>query len=179
MKFKRQIIDELELNRILQRMANEVIEHNKDYEDLYIVGIHSRGVPLAKRIASFIKKFEGIDLQVGALDVTLYRDDLDNIEHQPRIKDSILRFDIEAKKILLVDDVLNSGRTVRAALNALIDYGRPKSIQLMVVVDRGNRELPIQADYVGKKVPTSKEEIIKLFISDCDEKEEVDIFEKE
>ncbi len=154
MKFKRKIIDEIELNRILKRMTNEVIERNKDYKDLYIVGIHTRGVPIAKRIAAYIEKFKEVELQVGALDVTLYRDDLDNIKHQPKIKDSILRFDIEGKKILLVDDVLNTGRTVRAALNSLMDYARPKSIQLLVVVDRGNRELPIQADYVGKKVPT-------------------------
>ncbi|MBS3741482.1 MAG: bifunctional pyr operon transcriptional regulator/uracil phosphoribosyltransferase PyrR [Candidatus Cloacimonetes bacterium] len=179
MKFKRRIIDKIELDRILKRMANEVIERNKDYEDLYIVGIHTRGVPLAKRVASYIEEFEDVELQVGALDVTLYRDDLNNIEHQPKIKDSILRFDIEGKKILLVDDVLNTGRTVRAALNALIDYGRPRSIQLMVVVDRGNRELPIQADYVGKKVPTSHNEVIRLYLSDYDEKEEVDIFETE
>lgn len=186
MKLKKKIVNKRELKVILKRMANEVIEKNDGCDDLYIVGIHTRGVPLAKRIATYIEKFsedfsscdKNFSLKVGALDITLYRDDLSKIEHQPMIKDSILKFDIEGKKILLVDDVLSTGRTARAALNALLDYGRPKSIQLLVVVDRGNRELPIQADFVGKTVPTSKHEIIKLFLDEIDEKEEVDIFEE-
>ncbi|MEA2103885.1 MAG: bifunctional pyr operon transcriptional regulator/uracil phosphoribosyltransferase PyrR [Candidatus Cloacimonadota bacterium] len=185
MKLKKKILNKLELKRILKRMANEIIEKNDGCEDLYIVGIHTRGVPLANRIGEYIQKFsedsssceEEIKLLIGSLDITLYRDDLSRIEHQPMIKDSILKFDIEGKKILLVDDVLSTGRTVRAALNALLDYGRPKSIQLLVVVDRGNRELPIQADYIGKKIPTSKHEMIKLFLDEIDGKEEVDIFE--
>ena len=179
MKFKSKIIDEKEMERILKRMANEVIEINKGCRDLYIVGIHTRGVPLAKRIANYIEKFENVKITVGSLDVTLYRDDLAYIEHQPVIKDSLVKFDIEGKHILLVDDVLNTGRTARAALNALLDYGRPASIQLLVVIDRGHRELPIQADFVGKKVPSSKCEVIKLFLKEIDEKDEVVIFEKE
>jgi pyrimidine operon attenuation protein/uracil phosphoribosyltransferase len=116
---------------------------------------------------------------VGSLDITLYRDDLDHITHQPVIKDSILRFDVTDKNILLVDDVLNTGRTARAALSALLDYGRPASIQFLVLVDRGHRELPIQADFVGKKVPTSKNEAVKVFLTEIDGKDEVSIFEKE
>ncbi|MEA3475551.1 MAG: bifunctional pyr operon transcriptional regulator/uracil phosphoribosyltransferase PyrR [Candidatus Cloacimonadota bacterium] len=178
MKFKKKIIDEKELERILKRLANEVIEKNKGCKDLYIVGIHTRGVPLAKRITHYIEKFEDVKILVGSLDVTLYRDDLAHIEHQPVIKDSLVRFDIEGKHILLIDDVLNTGRTARAALNALLDYGRPASIQLLVVIDRGHRELPIQADFIGNKVPTSKGEVIKLYLKEIDDKDEVVIYEK-
>jgi pyrimidine operon attenuation protein/uracil phosphoribosyltransferase len=178
-KLKSKIVDEKELERILKRMANEVIEKNKGCKDLYIVGIHTRGVPLAKRIADYIERFEKVKILVGSLDVTLYRDDLAYIKHQPVIKDSILTFDIEKKHILLVDDVLNTGRTARAALNALLDYGRPTSIQLLVVIDRGHRELPIQADFVGKNVPTSKNEMVKVFLKEIDDKDEAVIYEKE
>lgn len=178
MKFKKKIIDEKELERILKRLANEVIEKNKGCKDLYIIGIHTRGVPLAKRIAHYVEKFEDVKILVGSLDVTLYRDDLAHIEHQPVIKDSLVTFDIEGKHILLIDDVLNTGRTARAALNALLDYGRPASIQLLVVIDRGHRELPVQADFVGKKVPTSKDEVIKLYLKEIDNKDEVVIYEK-
>lgn len=178
MKFKSKIVDEKEMDRILKRMANEVIEKNKGCKDLYIVGIHTRGVPLAKRIAHYIEKFEDVKILVGSLDVTLYRDDLAHIEHQPVIKDSLVTFDIEGKHILLIDDVLNTGRTARAALNALLDYGRPASIQLLVVIDRGHRELPVQADFVGKKVPTSKNEVVKVFLKEIDDKDEVVIYEK-
>ena len=179
MKFKKKIINEKELERILKRLANEVIEKNKGCKDLYIVGIHTRGVPLAKRIADYIEKFEKVKILVGSLDVTLYRDDLAYIEHQPVIKDSLVTFDIEKRHILLVDDVLNTGRTARAAMNALLDYGRPASVQLLVVIDRGNRELPIQADFVGKKVPTSKSEVVKIFLKEIDDKDEAVIYEKE
>jgi len=178
LKFKKKIIDEKELERILKRLANEVIEKNKGCKDLYIIGIHTRGVPLAKRIAHYVEKFEDVKILVGSLDVTLYRDDLAHIEHQPVIKDSLVTFDIEGKHILLIDDVLNTGRTARAALNALLDYGRPASIQLLVVIDRGHRELPVQADFVGKKVPTSKDEVIKLYLKEIDNKDEVVIYEK-
>ncbi|MBC8527616.1 MAG: bifunctional pyr operon transcriptional regulator/uracil phosphoribosyltransferase PyrR [Candidatus Cloacimonetes bacterium] len=178
MKLKSKILDEKEMTRILKRMANEVIEKNKGCKNLYVIGIHTRGVPLAKRIAQYIEKFEDTKIPVGSLDVTLYRDDLAYIAHQPVIKDSILPFDIEGKHILFVDDVLSTGRTARAAMNAILDYGRPASIQLLVVIDRGNRELPIQPDFVGKKVPISKEEVIKLFLKEMDDKDEVVIFEK-
>ncbi|HEX37953.1 MAG TPA: bifunctional pyr operon transcriptional regulator/uracil phosphoribosyltransferase PyrR [Candidatus Cloacimonetes bacterium] len=175
---KRKILDEKEMERILKRLANEVIEKNKGCKDLYIVGIHTRGVPLAHRIAEYIEKFEDEKIHVGSLDITLYRDDLSSIEHQPVIQDSILNFDIEGKKILLVDDVLNTGRTARAALNAILDYGRPGSIQFLVIIDRGNRELPIQADFVGKYVPTSKDEIIQIQLKETDNADNVLIYEK-
>ncbi len=179
MKIKRQILDDKEVERILKRLANEVIEKNKGCKDLYIVGIHTRGVPLANRIAHYIEKFENEKIRVGSLDITLYRDDLTNIEHQPVIQDSILNFDIEGKNILLIDDVLNTGRTARAALNALLDYGRPSSIQFLVIIDRGNRELPIQADFVGKFVPTSKNEVIQIQLKEIDNSDKVLIYKKD
>ncbi len=169
----KKILDEKEMERILKRLANEVIEKNKGCENLYIVGIHTRGVPLAKRIADYIEKFENAPIRVGALDITLYRDDLAYIEHQPVIQDSILNFDIEGKHILLVDDVLNTGRTARAALNAVLDYGRPASIQFLVIIDRGNRELPIQADFVGKHLPTAKVESVQVHLKETDKEDEV------
>jgi len=173
MSTKKKIFDEKEMERILKRLANEVIEKNKGCENLYIVGIHTRGVPLAKRIANYIEKFENAEIRVGALDITLYRDDLAYIEHQPVIQDSILNFDIEGKHILLVDDVLNTGRTARAALNAILDYGRPASIQFFVIIDRGNRELPIQADFVGKHLPTAKNESVQVHLKETDKEDEV------
>ena len=169
----KKILDEKEMERILKRLANEVIEKNKGCENLYIVGIHTRGVPLAKRIADYIEKFENEPIRIGALDITLYRDDLAYIEHQPVIQDSILNFDIEGKHILLVDDVLNTGRTARAALNAILDYGRPASIQFLVIIDRGNRELPIQADFVGKNLPTAKSESVQVHLKEIDGEDEV------
>ena len=173
MNTKKRILDEKEMERILKRIANEVIEKNKGCENLYIVGIHTRGVPLAKRMAGYIEKFENEKIRVGALDITLYRDDLAYLEHQPVIQDSILNFDIEGKHILLVDDVLNTGRTARAALNAILDYGRPASIQFLVIVDRGNRELPIQADFVGKHLPTAKNESVQVHLKETDKEDEV------
>jgi len=169
----KKILDAKEIERILKRLANEVIEKNKGCENLYIVGIHTRGVPLAKRIADYIEKFENESIRVGTLDITLYRDDLTYIEHQPVIQDSILNFDIEGKHILLVDDVLNTGRTARAALNAILDYGRPASIQFLVIVDRGNRELPIQADFVGKNLPTAKNESVQVHLQEIDGEDDV------
>ena len=173
MSTKKRILDEKEMERILKRLTNEVIEKNKGCENLYIVGIHTRGVPLAKRIADYIEKFENESIRVGALDITLYRDDLTYIEHQPVIQDSILNFDIEGKHILLVDDVLNTGRTARSALNAILDYGRPASIQFLVIVDRGNRELPIQADFVGKNLPTAKNESVQVHLQEIDGEDDV------
>ena len=169
----KKILDAKEIERILKRLANEVIEKNKGCENLYIVGIHTRGVPLAKRVAGYIEKFENTPIRVGTLDITLYRDDLAYIEHQPVIQDSILNFDIEGKHILLVDDVLNTGRTARAALNAILDYGRPASIQFLVIIDRGNRELPIQADFVGKNLPTAKSESVQVHLKEIDGEDEV------
>ncbi|MBN2018311.1 MAG: bifunctional pyr operon transcriptional regulator/uracil phosphoribosyltransferase PyrR [Candidatus Cloacimonetes bacterium] len=173
MSITKKILDDKEMERILKRLANEVIEKNKGCENLYIVGIHTRGVPIAQRIAGYIEKFENTRIRVGALDITLYRDDLAYIDHQPVIQDSILNFDIEGKNILLVDDVLNTGRTARAALNAILDYGRPESIQFLVIIDRGHRELPIQADFVGKHLPTAKDEAVNVSLKEIDGKDEV------
>jgi pyrimidine operon attenuation protein/uracil phosphoribosyltransferase len=175
MSTKKKIFDEKEMDRILKRLVNEVIEKNKGCENLYIVGIHTRGVPLAKRIADYIEKFENAKITFGTLDITLYRDDLAYIDHQPVIQDSILNFDIEGKNILLVDDVLNTGRTARAALNAILDYGRPASIQFLVIIDRGNRELPIQADFVGKHLPTAKNESVQVNLKEIDGNDAVSI----
>ena len=149
-------------------MAHEIIEQNRGLAKICLVGIRSRGVPLAQRLSEYLRLIEGQDIPVGMLDITLYRDDLSTIAHQPVIKGSQLDFDIEDAVIVLVDDVLFTGRTVRAAIDALMDFGRPRQIQLAVLIDRGHRELPIKADYVGKNVPTSKEEIIKVEFEETD-----------
>lgn len=178
MQFKSKILDKSAIKRALRRMSHEIIEQNKGLEDIYIVGIRSRGVPLAKRIASYLKEIEDFDVPVGVLDITLYRDDLTTISHQPVIKGSKIDIDIEGKKVILVDDVLYTGRTVRAAIDALLDFGRPQEIQLCVLIDRGHRELPIKPNYVGKNVPTSNKEIIKVSIDNIDGKDLVSIWEK-
>jgi pyrimidine operon attenuation protein/uracil phosphoribosyltransferase len=166
---KAEIIDAEGLRRIVTRIAHEIVERNKGTEDLVLVGVRRRGVPIAERIAAKIREFEGSDVPQGALDITLYRDDLSTVAHQPVVgTENRIPVDIGGKVVVLVDDVLYTGRTVRAALDALIDLGRPRSIQLAVVVDRGHRELPIRADYVGKNVPTSKREIIGVRVQEID-----------
>ncbi|NLT95205.1 MAG: bifunctional pyr operon transcriptional regulator/uracil phosphoribosyltransferase PyrR [Clostridia bacterium] len=161
------------LNRSLTRIAHEIIEKNKGIENLLLVGIRRRGVPLAQRLAQKIQDIEGHEVKVGKLDITLYRDDLTTIGDQPVIHGTEIPFNIVGKKIVLVDDVLYTGRTVRAALDAIIDLGRPLSIQLAVLIDRGHRELPIRADYVGKNIPTSRKEIVLVKLTEIDGKEEV------
>jgi len=156
-------------------MAHEIIEQNRGLEKIRLVGIRSRGVPLAERLSSYLKLISNQEVPVGILDITLYRDDLSTISHQPVIKGSAVDFDIEDAVVVLVDDVLYTGRTVRAAIEALMDFGRPKQIQLAVLIDRGHRELPIKADYVGKNVPTSKEEIIKVSLEEIDGEDSVKI----
>lgn len=178
MKEKAKILDKDALNRSLMRIAHEILEKNKGVKGLCLVGIRKRGVFMAKRLAEAIKKIEGKDLAVGILDITLYRDDLTLISAQPVVRKTEIDFDIEGKIVVLVDDVLYSGRTVRAALDALIDLGRPKSIQLAVLVDRGHRELPIRADYVGKNIPTSWNETVEVRLEETDAKDEVMIVEK-
>ena len=163
------------MERSLQRMAHEIIEQNRGLEKIRLVGIRSRGVPLAERLSSYLKLISNQEVPVGILDITLYRDDLSTISHQPVIKGSAVDFDIEDAVVVLVDDVLYTGRTVRAAIEALMDFGRPKQIQLAVLIDRGHRELPIKADYVGKNVPTSKEEIIKVSLEEIDGEDSVKI----
>ncbi len=178
MEEKKYIMDQESINRALKRMAHELLEQNRNHENLYLVGIRSRGVPMANRIASYLSQIENIDIPVGVLDITLYRDDLSTISHQPVIKGSDIGFDIEGKNIILVDDVLYTGRTVRAAFDAILDFGRPQKIQLCVLVDRGHRELPIKANYVGKNIPTSAEEIIKVCFDETDGEDSVRIMVK-
>ncbi len=173
------IMDEQAVRRALNRISHEIIEANKGVEDVVIVGIRTRGVPLANRVAEGIKRIEGIDVPVGMLDITLYRDDLSTLAYQPIVHGTEILADINDKVVVLVDDVLYTGRTVRAALDAVIDLGRPKAIQLAVLVDRGHRELPIRADYVGKNVPTSSQEVVGVRLKDIDGEDKVVISERE
>lgn len=170
---KTTLMDSQGIARALTRIAHEIIEKNKGTNDLALVGIRTRGVPLAMRLAEIIEKIEGKRPPVGVLDITLYRDDLSTLGHQPIVHETKLPFVLDDLKIVLVDDVLFTGRTVRAALDALIDIGRPTSIQLAVLIDRGHRELPIRADYVGKNVPTSKREVVSVQLSAVDTAEQV------
>jgi pyrimidine operon attenuation protein / uracil phosphoribosyltransferase len=179
MKEKAKILDQEGVNRAITRIAHEIIENNKGGLDLCIVGIRNRGVYIAQRISACIKQIEGIEVLTGALDITLYRDDLALATGQPLVRKTEIDFDINDKNLVLVDDVLYTGRTIRAALDALIDFGRPKSIQLAVLVDRGHRELPIRADFVGKNIPTSKKESVEVRLKESDGKDEVLIAEKE
>ncbi len=167
------IMDEQGIRRALIRIAHEIIENNKGIEDVVLVGIRTRGVPIAERLAAEIGKIEGRCLSVGILDITLYRDDLSTLSYQPIVHQTQIPVDISGKTIILVDDVLYTGRTVRAALDAVIDLGRPKVIQLAVLVDRGHRELPIRADYVGKNVPTSSKEVVGVQLMPVDQADKV------
>ncbi len=176
---KATIMTATEMNRALTRIAHEIIERNKGAKNLALVGIHTRGVPIAEHLAKLIENFEGIRPQLGKLDITLYRDDLSEIALQPVVKKTEVPFDIHGMRIVLCDDVLFTGRTARAALDALIDMGRPAVIQYAVLVDRGHRELPIRADYVGKNVPTSKQEVIKVKLQSVDGAEAVELLEIE
>ena len=166
---KAAIMDAEQMQRALQRIAHEIVEHNGGSNSLVIVGIQRRGVQLAERIAAAIERFEKGAIPVGTLDITLYRDDLTTLGPQPRVGETRIPVDIQDRHVVLVDDVLYTGRTVRAALDELMmDFGRARSIQLAVLIDRGHRELPIRADYVGKNVPTSKREIIKVQVIEVD-----------
>src|SRR6266566_10101806 len=178
---KVRIMDSARINRALARLASEIVEENHGIDDLILVGIRRRGVPLADRIADKIAELEGHRPPVGILDITLYRDDLSTVGAKPIVSGTELPGDIEARTIVLIDDVLYTGRTVRAALDQLIDFGRPRRVQLAVLIDRGNehRELPIQADYIGKLVPTKKSEIIKVMLDEFDEEEGVIIVQLE
>lgn len=174
---KAQILDQEGIRRSLMRIAHEIIEKNKGVDDVILVGIRRRGVPLAERMAGMIKEIEGTILAVGKLDITLYRDDLTALGDQPVVHGTDIPGGITGKKIILVDDVLYTGRTVRAALDALIDLGRPQNIQLAVLVDRGHRELPIRADYIGKNVPTSRKEVVHVMLTEIDGEDGVVIME--
>lgn len=168
MKVKKEIIDSDAMGRAITRIAHEILEKNKGTKDLVLIGIRTRGVPLAERLASKIEEIEGVNIKTGILDITLYRDDLSTVSQQPIVHRTEIPFDITGKKVVLVDDVLFTGRTVRAALDALIDLGRPKQIQLAIMIDRGHRELPIRADFVGKNLPTSKREVVDVNFEEID-----------
>lgn len=168
MKEKAQIMDEMGMTRAIIRIAHEIVERNKGVDDVVLAGIRRRGVPLAKRIADEICKIENVKPPVGIIDITLYRDDLSTLHDQPVLNGTNVPFSITGKTVVLVDDVLYTGRTARAAIDAIIDLGRPKAVQLAILIDRGHRELPIRADYVGKNVPTSKDEVISVKVEDLD-----------
>ncbi|WP_075980994.1 bifunctional pyr operon transcriptional regulator/uracil phosphoribosyltransferase PyrR [Bacillus massilinigeriensis] len=174
------VLDEQAIRRALTRVAHEIIEKNKGIDKCILIGIRTRGIYLARRLAERIEQIEGRPVPVGELDITLYRDDLTTkTENQePLVKGSNIHTDIKNQKVILVDDVLYTGRTVRAALDALVDLGRPASVQLAVLVDRGHRELPIRADYVGKNIPTSSSEKIVVELNEVDKIDQVSIFDK-
>ncbi|MGF7185729.1 pyrimidine operon attenuation protein/uracil phosphoribosyltransferase [Desulfitispora alkaliphila] len=178
-KEKALIMDQDKIRRALTRIAHEIIEKNRVIEDIALVGIRTRGVPLAKRLAEKINEIEGKEIKIGVLDITLYRDDLTTLSHQPVLHKTEVPFSVEGKNVILVDDVLYTGRTVRAALDALIDLGRPQKIQLAVLVDRGHRELPIRADYIGKNVPTSGKEVVSVYLNETDKSNEDRVVIKE
>jgi len=177
MKLKSVLVDENTFSRTLKRIAHEIIEKNSDLENLCLVGIKTRGVPLAKRISKYISEIENKNIDVGTLDITLYRDDIDAKEN-PIVNETDISFDVSKKNIVLVDDVIYTGRTVRAALDAVMSFGRPAKIQLAVFVDRGHRELPIRADYVGKNIPTSKNELVHVGVKEYDGKDVIELYEK-
>lgn len=172
MNEKAVILDEVSMQRATIRIAHEILERNKGTEDMILVGIKTRGFPLAERLSEKIEKIEGVKLPVLFLDITLYRDDLTQIEEQPIINENI-DIDLNGKTVILVDDVMYTGRTARAALEALIKKGRPSRVQLAVLIDRGHRELPIRPDYVGKNLPTSKDEIVKVRLKEIDNEDKV------
>ncbi len=178
MKEKARLMDANSVARTLTRMAHEIIEKNKGTQDLVIIGVRTRGAFLAQRLAGIIAEIDGTRPPVGLLDITLYRDDLSSVAQQPVVHKTEISFDIEDKKVILVDDVLYTGRTVRAALDEIIDFGRPLFIQLAVLVDRGHRELPIRADYVGKNIPTSPKETVEVRLAESEGVDEVVILEK-
>jgi pyrimidine operon attenuation protein / uracil phosphoribosyltransferase len=170
---ERTLMSTEDIQRALIRVAHEIVERNKGAKDLVLVGMQTRGVPLARRLATTIQGLEGIDVPVGSLDISLYRDDLSSLSLKPTVHRTDIPVDVTDKQVVLVDDVFYTGRSIRAAMDALIDLGRPQSIQLAVLVDRGHRELPIRADYVGKNIPTSKNEEIKVEIKEVDGEDKV------
>lgn len=180
MKEKAVVLDQPAVNRALTRIAHEILEYHKGVDDVVLVGIKTRGKPLAERLQRKIKQIEGVDVPIGEIDITLYRDDLSHVSDQaePTVHTTAFKLDINRKKVVLVDDVLYTGRTVRAAMDALVDFGRPAQIQLAVLIDRGHRELPIRADYIGKNIPTAQSEIITVQLEETDSKDLVSIFQR-
>lgn len=175
MKIKSEIMDEKNIEHTLRRLAFEILESNEGMDGVYLVGIRSRGVPMAERLAKYLEEIEDIKVKTGILDISLYRDDLSLIAEKPVLKGTKLDFDVENKTIVLIDDVLYTGRTVRSAIAAILDIGRPKRIELAVLIDRGHHEMPVKADYLGKFVPTSGKEIIKVSFNETDDDEKVRI----
>ncbi|MBL7069714.1 MAG: bifunctional pyr operon transcriptional regulator/uracil phosphoribosyltransferase PyrR [Candidatus Omnitrophica bacterium] len=178
MKEKAKILDKEGIERGVTRISHEILERNKGTGDLVIIGIRNRGEYLAHRIAGSIQKISGEETPLGILDITLYRDDLTEVAESPILKETEIEFDITGKRVVLVDDVLFTGRTIRCAMDELVDFGRPAVIQLAVLIDRGHRELPIRADYVGKNVPTSLNEVVEVKLKEVDKIDEVIICEK-
>ncbi|GEL75948.1 bifunctional pyr operon transcriptional regulator/uracil phosphoribosyltransferase PyrR [Tenuibacillus multivorans] len=179
MQEKTKLLDEQAIARAIKRISHEIIERNKGTDNLMLVGIKTRGMPLAKRIQQNIEQIENVTIDTGELDISLYRDDLSNQDEvdEATVNQTNIQQDIFGKKIILIDDVLYTGRTVRAAMDAIIDLGRPQTIQLAVLIDRGHRELPIRADYVGKNIPTSQGEVIKVRLVESDDMDQVSIYE--
>lgn len=178
MKLKSKVLDEKSIEKAITRISHEILERNKEAGELVIVGIRNRGEYLGNRIVRSIEKIQGTKIPFGILDITLYRDDLTEIAEQPILKETKINFDITHKKVVLVDDVLFTGRTIRCAMDQLIDFGRPSVIQLAVLIDRGHRELPIKADYVGKNVPTALNEVVEVKLMEVDDTDEVVVCEK-
>jgi pyrimidine operon attenuation protein / uracil phosphoribosyltransferase len=179
MMMKTKVLDADGLRRTVNRLSHEVVESNKGVQDVVLVGIRTRGEFLAHRVANKIAEIENMNVQVGVLDITLYRDDLRGRLDQPELKSTEILFDIRGKVVVLIDDVLYTGRTIRSALNALMDLGRPAEIQLLVLIDRGHRELPIKADFVGKNVPSAREQEVQVSMTEADEEDAVYLIEKE
>jgi len=171
------VMDADRVARSLTRIAHEIVEHNHGVGEIGLVGIRSRGVPIAERLAAELKTITGVDVPTGSLDITLYRDDLmrQPVGPQPLVRKTEIPFSIDDRLVLLVDDVLYTGRTVRAALDALTDFGRPRAIQLVVLVDRGHRELPVKADYVGRNIPTAREQSVRVRVAEIDGRDEVEV----
>lgn len=180
MQKKTEVLDQPAINRALTRIAHEILEKNKGGENLVLAGIKTRGIPLAQRLQEKIKQIESITVPIGELDITLYRDDLETAveQNEPELKDTNIDVNLTGKNVILIDDVLFTGRTVRAAMDAVMDLGRPAQIQFAVLIDRGHRELPVRADYVGKNIPTSDQEIIVVEVNETDDLDCVSIFEK-
>lgn len=176
---EKKIMSEQEISRALTRLAHEVTERNRGAKGLLFVGVRTRGVPLAQRIAMAIEEFGQEDIAVGALDISLYRDDLSSLGAKTVLQPSDIPTDIEGKRVILVDDVLYTGRSTRAAMDAIVDFGRPERIQLLVLIDRGHRELPIRPDYVGKNIPSSRDEEIQVRLKEIDGRDEVVVIRKE
>lgn len=170
---KRQLLSGEEIGRSLQRLAHEIVEKSGGTKDLALIGVRRRGVPLADRLAKIIRTFSGVEIPVGTLDITLYRDDLSTVAHQPIVQSTEIDFTVDGRDLVLIDDVLYTGRTVRAAMNGLFDLGRPRRVRLCVLIDRGHRELPIEATFIGNTVQTSDTEIVEVRLQEIDQEERV------